>query len=126
MPKITLTEFEWDIMQTLWRKSRLTARGVLELLSEDKKRAYTTIQTYLERMVKKGLLNKEKSGMQNLYAPCYSEEEIRQEETEHLVKKAFRGSYSRLAAFLFDVDSVSEKDLAQIKSMLRDKEASDE
>ncbi len=57
-----LSQFEWLIMNHLWINDKASAREVMESMPEEAQRAYTTIQTYLERLVDKGYLAKEKLG----------------------------------------------------------------
>jgi BlaI family penicillinase repressor len=116
----TLSEFEWQIMKIIWQKSKASVREVHDIILENQEKAYTTVQTYIERLVTKNLLQKEKVGAINFYTPKISEAEIRKNETRSLMKKVFDGSFSKMAAFLFDVDDVSEQDLEKIKSLLKE------
>lgn len=116
----TLSEFEWQIMKIIWQKSKASVREVHDIILENQEKAYTTVQTYMERLVIKNLLQKEKVGAINFYTPKISEAEIRKNETRSLMKKVFDGSFSKMAAFLFDVDDVSEQDLEKIKSLLKE------
>ena len=69
MPKVeTLTKFEWEIMKQVWKKGRATVREVHEALAPTQSRAYTTIQTYMERLVDKKYLSKKKIGLVNFYS----------------------------------------------------------
>ncbi|SRR6056297_1212489 len=118
----TLSEFEWQIMKILWNKKNASVRDVYDEIIKEQERAYTTVQTYMERLVGKNFLQKEKVGAINQYSPVIHEEEVRNSETKSLMKKVFDGSVSKMAAFLFDVDNVSEQDLKKIKSMLKEKD----
>ncbi len=120
MTNKTLSEFEWQIMKILWKKSNATVREVHDEILKEQERAYTTVQTYMERLVGKNFLQKEKVGAINYYSPVVQEKEVRKSETKSLMQKVFDGSFSKMAAFLFDVEEVSEKDLERIKSMLKE------
>ncbi len=116
----TLSKFEWEIMKILWNtKKNISAREVLEKLSKNNQRAYTTIQTYLERLVNKKFLQKEKIGLVNFYSTVVKKENALKNETKSFVDKLFQGSYSQLAAFLFDTNSLKENDLKIIKKMIK-------
>ena len=118
----TLTKFEWEIMKQVWKKRQTTVREIHEALPPDQARAYTTIQTYMERLVEKGYLSKEKIGLVNFYTARVKESDTIERETRHFVKRAFDGSFSKLAAFLFDTQDFDEEDLQEIKRMIETKE----
>ena len=56
-------------MKVVWAKSPLTAREVCDRLTGPKERAYTTIMTTLDRLHRKGLLEREKLGLAWSYTP---------------------------------------------------------
>lgn len=120
--KNTLSKFEWIIMDIIWNNPKSSVRDVLEELREEHKKAYTTIQTYLERLVKKGFLSKEKIGMVNFYSPKVKRKTVQEDETENFIKKTFQGSPSKLAAFLFDSNKLDKNDLTRIRKMIDEEE----
>lgn len=123
MPKVeTLTKFEWEIMKQVWKKGRATVREVHEALTPTQSRAYTTIQTYMERLVDKKYLSKKKIGLVNFYSAKVKETDTLRRETSHFVKRAFDGSFSKLAAFLFDTQDFDAEDLETIKRLIQEKE----
>jgi predicted transcriptional regulator len=123
MPKVeTLTKFEWEIMKQVWKNRQMTVREVHEALAPTQSRAYTTIQTYMERLVDKKYLSKKKIGLVNFYSAKVKETDTLRRETSHFVKRAFDGSFSKLAAFLFDTQDFDEKDLKAIKRLIEEKE----
>lgn len=118
-----LSTFEWQIMEVLWNRKKATVRDVFENLSGPQ-RAYTTIQTYLERMVAKQILGKEKIGPVNLYHPKITKEQLLLSETRHFLNKSFSGSLPKLAAFLINSDNISENDLEKIKDIIEERKKS--
>lgn len=122
----TLTKFEWEIMKLVWKKGNATVRDVHEALPPSLSRAYTTIQTYMERLVEKKYLTKEKIGLVNFYSSKVKEKDTLKRETNHFVKNAFDGSFSKLAAFLFNTHDFDEKDLEEIKQLIEEKEQANE
>jgi predicted transcriptional regulator len=123
MPRpASLSDVEWKILKLLWKKGVLSVREVWQQLYPDGQKAYTTVQTYMDRMVEKGYLRKEKIGLANFYQPIVEKKSLVEEATEKLVTRAFDGSFGRLAAFLLDSDNLSEEDLKIIKEMIAKKE----
>jgi len=105
-------------MKYLWQEERASIRNVWEALFPEGEKAYTTVQTYMERMVEKGLLTKEKIGMVNFYSPAVSEEETLARATDSFVKKVFNGSFGLLAAFLVDSDKLDNSDREELRKLI--------
>jgi predicted transcriptional regulator len=123
MPKVeTLTKLEWEIMKQVWKNGKATVREIHATLPPTQARAYTTVQTYMERLVGKNYLTKEKIGLVNFYSARVREADTLKRETSHFVKRAFDGSVSKLAAFLFNTQDIDEEDLAEIKRLIEEKE----
>jgi predicted transcriptional regulator len=62
-----LGPLEIEVMEVLWAAGESSVRDVVEQL--DRKLAYTTIMTTLDRLFKKGLLDRQKSERAFLYTP---------------------------------------------------------
>lgn len=122
MNQITLSEIEWQIMQIIWEKGVLSVKEVWQTLHPDGDKAYTTIQTYMDRMVEKELLAKQKIGLVNFYHARIDKNSLLRYATESLVSRAFNGSLVGLAAFLVDSPNISRDDLEKIKALIKKKE----
>ena len=60
-------------MELLWARGESSVRDVFEVI--DRPLAYTTVMTTLERLFKKGLLHRWKSGRAFLYSPAFDRAE---------------------------------------------------
>lgn len=69
----SLGTLEARVMELLWARGESSVRDVFE--SIDRPLAYTTVMTTLERLFKKGLLDRCKSGRAFLYSPAMDREE---------------------------------------------------
>jgi BlaI family transcriptional regulator, penicillinase repressor len=67
-----LSKSEFDILRVLWKSEKLNIREVHEQLIENYDWAYSTTKTMMDRMVKKGLLNRESFHGVFLYSPLIS------------------------------------------------------
>lgn len=67
-----LSKAEYDILRILWKDGRLTVREVHDQVYDIHKWAYTTTKTMMDRMTKKGLLEREKYHGIYLYKPLIS------------------------------------------------------
>ena len=120
--QLGLSDLEWDIMQTVWEKGVLSVKEVWQKLFPRGEKAYTTIQTYMDRMVEKNLLIKQKIGLVNFYHPRVDKGSLLRQATENLVSRAFNGSFFSLAAFLVDSPNLSREELDKIKQLIKEKE----
>lgn len=119
-----LTPAEWEIMDTVWiLGGSPSIREVLEHAYPNGEKAYTTIQTLMNLLEKKGLLTRKKIGLVNFYTPVTQREDMLQRETEHLISRVFRGSAPALANFLIAEEDLSLDDIQHIKALLKEKEA---
>jgi predicted transcriptional regulator len=98
MPKRTqvpprLHELEALVMEEVWRLESATVREVMEALNEgaSKSRAYTTVMTIMDRLHRKGLLDRRSERNTYIYTPRLSRDEYAdaraQSEVDELVKE---------------------------------------
>ena len=122
MLKISLSEPEWEIMSVIWGKGKATVREVWQELYPEAEKAYTTVQTMMERLVKKGVLRKEKIGLVNFYWPLVTKQEAARQVTRKLANRLFGGSFGNLAAYLIGSGQLTEEEIQLIKEMIQQKE----
>lgn len=119
---ITLSDLEWQIMQLLWDKGVMSVKEMWQALYPNGEKAYTTIQTYMDRMTDKNLLSKQKIGLVNFYHAIVDKKSLLKHATENLVSRAFNGSFFNLAAFLVDSPNLSSEELEKITELIKSKE----
>jgi predicted transcriptional regulator len=123
MKKIpNLSEFELSLIKIIWEKRKATVKEVWQAAFPEQEKAYTTVQTYLERMVEKGLLKKRKLGLVNFYSARISREALVKKSSETLAARIFNGSIGQFAAFLLKDCQLSDKELEEIKKLINEKE----
>jgi predicted transcriptional regulator len=71
------------VLETLWRRGESNVRDVAENL--DRPLAYTTVMTTLDRLYKKGILQRRKAQRAFLYAARYSRAEWEQKRAGDMV-----------------------------------------
>ena len=82
--------------------------------------AYTTVMTTLDRLYKKGLLERRKDGRAFLYTAKYSVEELERSMAEDIIGRLFETSTGRVEPVLACiVDSVSERDMLLLDELER-------
>jgi len=121
--KAKITPAEWEIMEAIWSlgKSK-SVREVMEHAYPHGEKAYTTVQTLMNLLTKKGLLSRKKIGMVNFYTPTRTRKEMVKKETQSLVSRVFNGSAPALASFLIDQEDLDMEEIQKIKNLLDEKE----
>jgi predicted transcriptional regulator len=118
-----LGHLERDVMEVLWRGSDLPVRDVQARLG--RKVAYTTVMTTLDRLFKKGFVNRRREGRAFLYTASLAEHEIETTLTTGLVDDLLAGkAASPLLSNLVDV--VGNRDdrlLDELERLVKDKKA---
>lgn len=74
-------------MDVVWRRFPVSARDVCDSLKGARERAYTTINTTMDRLHRKGLLRREKEGLAWVYSPTMSEHEYKKSLADGLADK---------------------------------------
>jgi predicted transcriptional regulator len=123
MASAKLTHVEWEIMEAVWELGGApSVRDVLEHKYPDGEKAYTTVQTIMNNLVKKELLAPQKIGLVNFYAPTQTRVQMVEQETSSLVSRIFHGSVPALANFLIDSNSLTLDEIGKIKKAISQKE----
>ena len=118
-----LGPLEIRVMEVLWAAGQSSVRDVVEKL--ERKLAYTTVMTTLDRLFKKGLLDRQKSERAFLYLPRLSNQEWERQRAGDLVSGFLSGPQPARELLLSSlVDAVSQYDavlLDQLEEKIRKK-----
>jgi len=116
-----LTEAEWAIIQIVWENEPCAAPTIQEELEGRKSWHYSTVKTLMDRMVTKGLLTTERIRNLILYRSAITRTEAQTGEIMRAVKRAFDGALTPMMQFLLDENHLSQKQLAELQSLIRKK-----
>ena len=115
---VVLGPLESKVMSLLWRLGSATVRDVLD--SGKVRGAYTTVMTTLDRLHKKGLLNREPEGRAFRYSPAQSEDEFNGELVRDAVTHMISATQSVRVPISFLVDAISQHDRALLDELERE------
>ncbi len=120
MEKIKLDDLQLKIMKVLWKNGELGVSQVQDHLkqNEDREFAITTINTILQRLYKKGIVNYRKEGRQYIYRAEVSEKETQTSMTSSLIDKLFKGKSSVLVNHLLESSEFEAGELERLKQMI--------
>ena len=120
MPK--LTDAELEVMRAIWELEGGTVREVHKRLNRNRPLAYTTVMTMLNILEEKGHLTRRKQGRAYLYQPVRPKSQVISGMIDDFLGKVFDGSARPLVLSLVKDQKLSEKDLEEIASMIREVE----
>jgi predicted transcriptional regulator len=114
------TDLELSILRVLWEGGPGSVREVLSRYNEGRQGAagYTTILKMLQIMSDKGLVERDDSGRPQIYRARLSEEQTQRQLVSDLLDRAFGGSARKLVLQALAGREASEKELAQIETIL--------
>jgi predicted transcriptional regulator len=121
--KDTLTKLELQIMQVIWRLGESNVSGVQKGLEQ--RLAYTTVQTMLNILQKKGKLKRKLRGRSYEYSATVTEAKASGHAVRDLIDRMFGGSSEELVMSLIKNKQIDAKQIARLSSML-DKEGGKE
>lgn len=115
--KQTITESEYLIMKILWRsEKKLTVSDVVKELDGADWTA-STVSTFLQRLLKKGVISCDKKGKTNFYYPLLKQKDYDMSETTSFLDKIYSGSVKNLMAALVENKKISKKDISELREM---------
>jgi len=91
---------ELECLKALWTLGEGNVKDVREILTQRRKLAYTTVMTVLERLEKRGKVERRKQGRMFVYTPAVSRDSLRRLAVEALVQDFFDGSERALVNYL--------------------------
>ena len=117
--KNPLTKLELQIMQVIWRRGRCTVGEVQEGLKPPL--AYTTVQTMLNILERKGKLKRELEGRAYVYSATVTEAKALGQGVRDLIDRMFGGSSEALVMSLLKNGEIDAKKLAELTERFNQK-----
>jgi len=120
---VELSAAEWEIMHTIWQAGDpVTVRYVVDQTYPNGEKAYTTVQTLMNILVKKGILSRSKEGRQIVYNSTVAQHEALHGSLQGAARRMFQGSFGAMASFLVGRANLSPEEIARLRRILDEKE----
>jgi BlaI family penicillinase repressor len=114
----SLTDGEARLMTVLWERTSATVADIVERLSAERPVNYSTVQTLLRILEKKGYIEHRKSGRAFVYKPVVDQQQARRRALKHLVSRLFDGSPSLLVLNVLEHERIAPDELKRLKQLL--------
>jgi BlaI family penicillinase repressor len=117
-----LTPLELEIMHVLWETGPATVTTVQAKLAESKKLAYTTVQTMLNVLWKKGKVKRSLVDRAYEYRPAVTKEKAVGSALRDIVQRLFGGSSEALVLSLMETKQLTPKALRRLQEMVEEQD----
>jgi BlaI family penicillinase repressor len=114
----SLTDGEARLMTVLWERKSATVAEIVTALEPEGPVNYSTVQTLLRILERKGYLEHHKSGRAFVYRPMVDQQQARRRALSHLLTRLFNGSASLLVLNVLEHQQISQEELKRLKQML--------
>ncbi len=118
--KTALTKLELQLMQVIWKRGASSVTEVQAGLEQEL--AYTTVQTMLNILERKGKLTRSLSGRAYIYSATVSEEKASSHAVRDLIDRMFGGSSEELVMSLLKNRQLDAKKIAALTKRLAKEE----
>jgi BlaI family transcriptional regulator, penicillinase repressor len=118
----TLGELELLVMASVWQKPGADAKAILQKISVRQPSSLSTIQSTLERLVRKGMLEREKAGHAFLYTARVSRAALLGSLLKDVIQLLHDGSPDTiLSSFVNVASSIDSSALSQLETLIQRK-----
>lgn len=112
------TPLEMEIMSVLWATGPANVAAVQEALPGDPPLAYTTVQTMLNILHRKGKVKRTLKGRAYEYAPAVSRERAAKAAVRDMIDRLFGGSAESLVMSLIEQRELTPAKLAKLNRLV--------
>ena len=114
MSKSVPSERELDLLKVMWQLGEAKVRDIHEAICPDGECAFTTVQTLVRIMLKKGFVKKRSEGRTDFYTPVYTLENA----TSRFVDKLFDGAVDRFVLSMLSAEDASADEMRDLEKMI--------
>ena len=119
-----LTPLELEIMNVLWRTGPASVQGVQDRL-EGRELAYTTVQTMLNVLHRKGKVKRQLKDRAYIYRPVLSRQKAVRQAVGDVLERFFGGSADSLVMNLVETRQLTPEKLAEIQKLVEEGHGND-
>lgn len=113
-----LSKAEYDILRILWKHGKQSVREVHDKLLATSGWAYTTTKTMMDRMVPKGLLERESFHGINLYIPQISRPAGMAKMVQFFADRVLEVDASTVVSLFSDSEAITKDEIKELEDLL--------
>jgi len=116
--RAAISRAETEVARIVWSLGKATVREVYESFPAKRRPAFSTIQTYLSRLEKKGYLRVRMEGRTKLYRTRARPSRVVQESVEEFLNRLFDGEAMSLVRHLIDERGLTKAEYEELRQHL--------
>lgn len=117
-----LGDLEKPVMDVLWDRGEVTGREVFEEIGRGRALAFTTILTVLDRLLKKGLIQRTKQGKVFVYTPAMSRDAFVRQVSQEVLQGIMDISASSAATSFVDIlYKTSPEEIERLSTLIEER-----
>lgn len=117
-----LSEIEQQIMELFWKEDGAFAFSeIMKYCNEELQLGWAqgTLQTYLYRLISKGVLKTNNKRYRKLYSAQISKKELSHKKAENFLKTAYQGSLKNFLAAFTEGSPLTKQEVDELVAILR-------
>ncbi|QDT89856.1 BlaI/MecI/CopY family transcriptional regulator [Gimesia algae] len=114
MTTLTPSDRELDLLKVMWNLGEAKVRDIHEALCPGGECAFTTVQTLVRIMCRKGFVKKRSEGRTDYYTPVYTLEKA----TSRFVEKVFDGALDKFVLSMLSAENVSPEEMRDLEKLI--------
>jgi predicted transcriptional regulator len=116
-----ISDAELSVLEALWKPGPAAPNELQERLAKrGNDWAYTTVQTLLHRLLRKGFVARKRSGVAQIYSATVDRDELLARHVSDLADRLCSGAMSPLLLSLVKTRRFSRTDLARFRALLEE------
>ena len=119
-----ITALQLAILRLLWERGEATMAELWEALHDERDLAQTTVATLVARLQRRGIVARRTRDRQYVYRATITEADVQHSMVSELTERLFAGDAAALVSHLISAADMSQGDLARMKQLLGDAQAS--
>lgn len=117
-----LSDTEAEIMELLWDEERkIPSKEILDFFNAEKNKDWKkqTLNTFLFRLLEKGLIQRTSEERRYLYSPTITRSEFERFRAECFIKQLFNGSFSDFITSIGGGELITVEQAEKIKKIIK-------
>jgi len=116
-----LGELQRAVMEHVWDLGEASVHDIRKRLERQRKLAYTTVLTVMQKLEKAGWLDHRGEGNRYVYFPTRSRHEAGAGSVKGFLKRVFDGDAVAMFGHLIRTSDLTEDDLTELRKMIGEK-----
>ena len=121
-----ISEAESQVMAVVWAGEGAGAEEILSAVAEANGWTESTVRTLIHRLIRKQALTSERKGGRTVYSALIPREAWVSQESQGLLDRLFGGQVAGLVAHFTATRALSPEDVARLRRLVADLDASEE